>query len=218
MEERNRLLALGALAVAAATFLWAVFREKSKSVFGKTSTSTSAWRPLFYPGSKVLLVGDSLAQGLGPVLARAAKNDQVAFSSLALQSTRIPYWSRSEQLAAKLSEYRPTLVLISLGTNDAGLANPETEMAELDLLIRNASRGGDAVVGWIYPPDLPTLPRVAMVRAMLDASKAATETSMLRFDSTKLKIPRIQDQVHPTESGYKLWGDAIWAFLGGSHV
>jgi len=206
-SESKRLLVLVAAALAAGAYLWAAFR----------SPSTNKARSVLAPHARVLLLGDSLAEGLAGPIEGLATASSVTLRSLHRRGSRIAGWSRDKQLAATLEAYEPTLVLISLGTNDAALEDPEAERGELDLLIRMASRAGSAVVVWLDPPSLPTLPREGIVRSMLDSSDAGREVGMRRFDPRPLNLPRSSDQVHLTPSGYKQWATALWQWLGGTH-
>lgn len=203
-SDAKRILLLAAAALAAGAYLWAAFRSRPA---GKA-------RPVLAPHSRVLLVGDSMAEGLAGPFEKHAADSAVTFRSLYRRGSRIAGWSRDQQLAGTLQAYEPTVVLVSLGTNDAALEHPEAEKDELDLLIRTVSRAGSAAVVWLDPPSLPTLPREGIVRSMLDASEAAREVGMYRYDPRPLSLPRATDQVHLTPSGYSSWAQAVWKFLG----
>lgn len=205
----GRAIGLAVIVIGAATYLWLAMRPPHRSGIQTSSTS------LILPTSRILLVGDSLAEGLKVRLAHLAQTAGAPFRSMSRNSTRIASFSRDPDLSAAIYDYRPTLVLVSLGTNDSALADPLAESAELDVLIRLVTSLGAALV-WIDPPSLPTLPRSALVRQMLSKSAAAAEVGMRRFDSTQIKMARAPDSIHCTPSGYSTWADAIWVYLGGA--
>jgi len=157
------------------------------------------------PGARILLVGDSLAQGLtNPMKRFAAQDRQVTFDGHGVPSTRIADWASKPWLAQDLARERPTLVLFSLGTNDMRMPDPTTEQAQLAKIVAMVDAAGAELV-WIAPPTMPFPDRG--VRAML----AATGRAM--YPSQTLAIPRAPDKIHPTMLGYSSWAGAIWTWL-----
>lgn len=167
-------------------------------------------RPRIHDGSRVLLIGDSHAQGLNVPLREMATERGIPYVSLAKVGSRIDQWASEESLAKALREFDPTLVLVSLGTNDAYMSGDVTErqaphlQALLDLL-----RDRDVV--WIGPPQLPD-PHSGMT----------VDHGFLRFlasnapnflDTSGLIIPMGPDGIHPTVRGYAGWAGATWAEL-----
>lgn len=160
--------------------------------------------------ARVLLIGDSLGVGLAHPLGVRAGEEGIPFRSLVVGSTRITDWSGlaradlARDLDAAMLEFQPTLVLISLGTNDEyyfsveGLPQEEDDLAEL------LARLSDVDVVWIGPP---TLPRTTNgTRAMIRA------TGVAYFPSETFDIPRT-DGIHATTRGYSDWADEVWAWL-----
>lgn len=158
------------------------------------------------PGSKVLLIGDSLAVGLAPPLGALAKDAKVQLASMGRTGTTINAWSGGAlgaELNAKLAEFKPGLVLVSLGTNDeylspASLARVKDDTERLLRLLEPYP------VVWILPP---TLPKTIGVAAYLK-SRAPHP-----FDSSAYSIPRASDQIHPTVAGYSGWAGKIWGAI-----
>jgi lysophospholipase L1-like esterase len=169
--------------------------------------------PKIKPGeSRVLLIGDSLAVGLAPPMRSLAAESNVEFFSLAKEGTRIDQWasgSWSAQLDAALASFAPTLVLVSLGTNDEYMmGDAVTRQAPfLEALLAKLRDAGAEVV-WIGPPTLPK-PTNGIV-AMLVA--AIPDTNY--FPSSSLAIPRASDGIHSTPRGYAGWAGSIWSWMG----
>lgn len=162
--------------------------------------------PKVTPGSsRVLLIGDSLAQGLSPPLTLLAKESRVGLTTIAQQGSTISAWSRGALLPglkAKLAE-KPTLVLVSLGTNDEYLAPAQLSQVAADAKALLALLEPIPVV-WILPP---TLPKSIGVTAALRSLAPHT------FDSYAYVIPRAADGIHPTPLGYSGWAGTIWKSL-----
>lgn len=155
---------------------------------------------------RILLIGDSLAQGLAAPLRLRAQQAQIPFDALGKQSTRIDQWAGSAELAKKLASFRPTLVMVSLGTNDEAMGPGvvEAQRAALRRLMQQLlDQPGLQNVGWIAPPSLPR--QSNGIRAMLEE-----ELGPQLFHSEKLDIPRQPDKLHPTSQGYVIWADEIW--------
>lgn len=165
-------------------------------------------RPRLHPDSRILVVGDSFAVGLTPPLRALAKEAGLPFDSVALQGTRIDQWAVSAALDEKLRKFKPSLVLVSLGTNDEYLRGDGGTMQapHLDRLLAKLRTVGDFV--WIGPPKLPkraTNGVIPLLRSRLDDDHY--------FPSQTLNLPRGPDALHPTARGYAGWAGALWQWL-----
>lgn len=155
--------------------------------------------PFLRAGDRVLLIGDSLAQGLSVPMKQLASEDQIAFLADGRQGTRIGQWGVEPWLSQDLATFRPTLVLVSLGTNDMRMTDPNGERPALAALLL-ALRGLRAL--WIAPPTMPFPDRG--VRAMI------ADTEVPTFHSESLSIPRGPDGIHPTASGFAGFAGSVW--------
>lgn len=153
------------------------------------------------PGSRVLLVGDSLAQGLALPMKQLATEAGAVFASDGRLGTLIGQWASNSWLGADLAASKPTHVLVSLGTNDMLLTDPSTETAALSKLVAVLRASGASLL-WILPPSMPFPDRG--VRALIASS------GLPLFRSDLLSIPRGPDGIHPTASGYAGWSAQIF--------
>jgi hypothetical protein len=144
---------------------------------------------------RVLLVGDSLAQGLRTPLGAIAKEAHVELKALSQPGTGVADWLASPALAKLLEAYRPQLVLVSLGLTDLRMQEPKLQ-AFLALL----RQYGD--VGWITPP-------TGMDTSLLEANVPKSNI----FYSSNYKVPYGPDRLHPTIRGYAGWAAEIWKWL-----
>lgn len=165
--------------------------------------------PKIHPGStRLLLFGDSLAVGLGPPMAALAKDQRVAFDTVAQVGTRIDQWASDPRLDQELATFKPTLILVSLGTNDAYMQGDAVgrQGPYLTRLLSKLQATGAEIV-WIGPPTLPVAPN-----GIVDMLKASIPSSHY-FPSEALTLPRGPDNLHPTVAGYAGWVGAIWQWL-----
>lgn len=161
---------------------------------------------------RVLLIGDSLADGLKTPLSFLATASRVSLDSQVKDGTTIPYWATMASLQRLVDSTQPTHVLVSLGTNDEKAGILARDMLAIDQLLQ-VLRSRGAVVAWIGPPKLP-FPRSGV-------SDLARTRSDRYFDSEALAIPRASDGMggnglrglHPTGAGYSFWADEIWKWL-----
>lgn len=159
--------------------------------------------------SRLLLIGDSLAVGLRAPLAALASSAGVPFEGHGTVNTRIDQWADNAKLADYLATFKPTHVLVSLGTNDekVGTGWAAKEAPKLHALLDEIRHAGAEVL-WIGPPSLP-FSRVGvsdMVRSLVPKY----------FPSEELQIERSPDRLHPTAAGYAAWAAQIWRWVTGS--
>ena len=169
-----------------------------------------AARPKIREDSRLLLIGDSMAEGLSPHLKALATDAALPYVGAGVQGATIERWSGSQWLGLSLEDYEPTLVLIALGTNDAfSQYTPEQVAAAMRSLMERLPP--DAEIVWIGPPTLPDSyggrsPNAAILEAVRDEAP-------YYFDSEDWVIPRGPDDLHPTAHGYAGWAGAIWDSL-----
>ncbi len=158
-------------------------------------------------GDRILLVGDSLAQALGPPLSKLAAEAGFEFSYDATQGTRVEQWGENGRAEGALQRSGASVVLISLGTNDAVTNAAFQERfpgRAADLVARMKALGARLVV-WVVPPTMPF---------STDAIVAGIQASGAQlFDSRALEIPRVGDRIHPTIAGSAGWAAALFETL-----
>jgi lysophospholipase L1-like esterase len=169
--------------------------------------------PRLEPGDRVLLIGDSLAVGLKPHLAKLSQEYGTHLLAKPSSGTNMVQWLSGPDgawLKQALATFKPTHVLVSLGTNDA-YANftPEQIQANIRKLVHQIRDAGAKVV-WLGPPTLPEryngrAPNVATLQ-IIDR-----EAPMI-FQVRNYEVPR-SDGLHPTVRGYAGWAGLIWQFL-----
>lgn len=164
------------------------------------------------PGETVLLVGDSHAQGLRYKLKDAAKSAGYKFVSHAVEGTMTRQWTK--WLKKDMDENHPSLVIISLGTNDAAANDTwlDRNASSYEDLLKIAS-GSMTQVVWIGMPTYKT----RRLKNVEKVSSLISSTGVSVFDSTAVPIKLTDDGVHATSAGYAVWSDAIWDWLAEEH-
>lgn len=149
------------------------------------------------PVNRVALIGDSYAVGLGWGLAKLFSD----FKWEGHVGTRTAQWAAHSGCGTCgdwLAEFKPDVVLVSLGVNDGTLPN----RANFENIVRGIQSLGARVV-WIEPP--ATVPTAA--RAVIESLGVQT----VRGPS----LPLAADGLHPTEAGYQIWAQQIAEALRG---
>jgi lysophospholipase L1-like esterase len=185
---------------------------------------------------RVLVLGDSLSVGFGPDLERELKTKRVgAFKNISVGGTMINQWAWSENfrfartLDRELAEFMPTMVIVSLGTNDEaargtvdhrGRPMPRPygpnfsvarlKRASLGELSRKLSSVKTRV--WICPPVTKRWPPDRQFRTDI------SNWGGYFFNSEKLVLSKQTDRLHITASGNRIWASAIADFLDGSRA
>lgn len=154
------------------------------------------------PGTRLLLIGDSLAVGLATPLGQIAQESGVTLKTDARSGTRIDQWANQPWLASVVASFRPTVILVSLGTNDMKLADPATTQKPFLIRLAALLRGTGARVVWIAPPTMPFPDKG--VQALIRTSGFPV------FGSEALTIPRTSDGIHPTAAGYAGFAGSVW--------
>ncbi len=174
-------------------------------------------KPLIKKGDRILLVGDSLSVGLKFPMAALAKEAGYEFKHLGKEGTAMNAWaadtSHGSSLNAELSGWKPTIVLVSLGTNDEAIKkyNPSADVVTqqspyLPKLLAKIRASG-ATVLWIGPPANSFMS--PELRKLIRSSVGSDHY----FNSESYNIPKQPDAIHPTVKGYSAWAGVIWSWL-----
>ena len=156
--------------------------------------------PLSLRNKTVLLVGDSMAEGVGPWLQKKVEAVGGRFVNGQERSSTIVFWQGAGKLREKLALYRPDVVFIALGSNEIFMSNPE---ARAPLVRQMVEEIGARPAYWIGPPSWK--PDKGLVRVIEENFQDGHF-----YNSNSLVVPRAPDGKHPTAQGYKTWTDLVW--------
>ncbi|TAH31302.1 MAG: SGNH/GDSL hydrolase family protein [Cytophagales bacterium] len=157
---------------------------------------------------RILLIGESMAQGLEIYLKKYAENNGHQFVSITQRSASMLLWVGKDstgRLYNEIKKIQPTFVLISLGSNE--LFVKKEYLGEYDKYIQNIiNQLNTTHFVWICPPNWKK--DFGLTDLILE------KTGKNRFfPSRDLEIPRAGDGIHPTMEGYELWTDKIAEWL-----
>jgi lysophospholipase L1-like esterase len=181
----------------------------------KSSALPSA--PLNLKGQRVLLIGSSSALMIEKELKAALLKEGVAeFKNVGVTGSTIRKWSDNDfpegkTLERELANYKPSLVLIILGTNDEGARQTKYNGPTYNVAKANAKSvarlkrklsGVRSIFLGMPKPDLWPLDR--NFRNMLQDTWGADF-----YKTEDLGLQKASDKLHLSPGGYKNWVTAI---------
>lgn len=168
---------------------------------GPSSAAGSAGAPKKL--ARVVLVGDSLAVGLARPLAAELKPQGAELKVCARVAANAGQFTEpggfgTLGLAALLADFKPELVLISLGTNDtAPGSSVRDKLPARFALLRERIEAAGARVLFLGPPPLPWS-REPIYQAAADARLLVAPA-----------VEQAPDHIHPTPAGAAAWAAHI---------
>jgi lysophospholipase L1-like esterase len=155
-------------------------------------------------GAKILLFGDSLALGLSAPMKKIAEGSGYDFASSGVVGSRTDQWEG--KLTSLLATEQPSLVLVSLGTNDGAMNDPASQEVHFKNLADLLTAYGSDFV-WIAPPSMPAHLKMGPVRSLI------WRYSPKVIDSAQMNFDRAPDGIHSSPAGYADWALQAWQKL-----
>lgn len=176
-----------------------VRRADDEVSFTAWSAGTGAY-PVRLAGRRVLLVGDSMGQGIAPFLQRKVEAAGGSFIGAPEQSSTIIWWQGSGKLRALIAQHKPDIVFIALGSNELYTKDAEARAPVIRSMVAEI---GSREAYWIGPPNWkPGSKLLAVIEENFQAGHV--------YNSDRLDVPRGKDGKHPTLQGYERWVELIW--------
>ena len=166
-------------------------------------------RPLSLPSDTLVLhVGDSFAGALGIPLGRIFEDNGI---HSVLKNKDASYltdlaWDGELQLA--ISKYQPDLVLITVGANELGIAEPEKRASTIKRILKTI---GDRPCLWVGIPLWKGPQNGLMSVIEKNAGQCVYWNTSELIDVEAM--PRIQDGIHPTLSARQAWAAQVFDWL-----
>lgn len=148
----------------------------------------------------ILLIGDSMLDGLGSRFVDYAAENGDEFHAVIWYGSSTMHWATTHDLEYHIQRIHPTFIIMSLGYNDLGYYNFEQRGRWIDEIIQ---KFGKIPFIWIGP--LPR-PRIRD-RRIVDVIKERVGEKRF-YDSSNTVCARI-DGNHPTLSSAARWVDNI---------
>lgn len=157
---------------------------------------SSRKRPALPTRSRVALIGDSYAVGLGPELAKLLPD----FKYEGHVGTNTAQWAHLSpacgQCGMWLTSFKPDVALVSLGVNDGTAPNSSNY-----LIIANGLRTIGARVVWIEPPAAVSTPSREIIRSQALGVQTVPGTT----------TPLAADGLHPRS--YAPWAQEVAQYV-----
>lgn len=149
---------------------------------------------------RILLVGDSMLEGLSPRLAAYAKHNNHKLFTVIWYASSSKHWATTQTLEKYIQKYKPTYIFMALGTNELYIRNIiELREGYVKTIVEKM---GDIPFVWIGPPNWK---KDTGINDLL--KKTVPEG---KFFLTKgMKFSYNEDQIHPTRSSAARWMDSI---------
>jgi lysophospholipase L1-like esterase len=180
--------------------------EAAAEASAPEASAPEASTPLPLPeGTTVLHIGDSMAGALGVELNHELAKQKVTGVLRFKTASYIPSWAWSKQLPVYLAQYKPDLVLITLGTNEVKIPDPNERIPTIKKLV--ARLGGRPCV-WIAPPVWTK--EMGLYQVIRDniAPCRYMDTAVVYPD-----MPRLDDKIHPTIPARRVWAKRVVDWL-----
>lgn len=159
--------------------------------------------PAVKQGEPVLLIGDSLGVGLSTEFLKIAKSNGYKPVAHVVSGTTTKFWAKA--VLRDIEVHRPSLVVVSLGTNDA-VNTGFTQKTYEDFAVALNDVG--TFVVWIGPPAIK-----ASKIAKIEKTREEIRSSVPNFfESENIEIPLL-DGIHSTGQGYAKWMRAVWQWM-----
>lgn len=165
---------------------------------GPSSTDTPA--PVDTAAQCLLIIGDSMLEGLNPRLAAYAKENGHTLNSVIWYSSTTEYWGTCDTLGVFIKRFKPTFIFISLGANELFVKDIATKR---DGFVKNFLRQiGNIPYVWIGPPNWK---KDTGINDLIAANVPAGRF----FVTNGMKFNRQKDGAHPTHESAARWMDSI---------
>ncbi|MCX8113257.1 MAG: hypothetical protein N3E49_08735 [Bacteroidia bacterium] len=152
---------------------------------------------------RILLFGDSMMEWLRLRLASWCRSAGYALYSVIWPSSNLIWWGKSDTLRAFIEAYKPTYVLVVLGSNELFVPGIEKRKPYLERIL---SQIGEIPLVWVGPPAWkPDKGIISFLQKQLGPGRY--------FSSERLKMDRLEDGAHPTPLSAYEWADSLVAFL-----
>jgi lysophospholipase L1-like esterase len=148
---------------------------------------------------RILVLGDSMIEGLLPPLGDYAVQNGHNVDAVIWYGSRTIDWGKGARLREMLDAYRPTFVIVCLGSSELFVRNVEKRAPAVEQMLRTIA---PRKLVWIGPPNWA---KDTGINALLQGELGAGRY----FRSAELSLQRKRDRIHPTLEASKLWFELV---------
>lgn len=147
----------------------------------------------------MLFIGDSMTQNLAVRASAYARQNGHTIHTINWDSSGTRIWAQTDTLDAFIKRFDPTIIFISLGSNELYIRNlaPYREYVKTIL-----AKIGKIPYVWIGPPNWK--PDEGINDMLMDETAPGTF-----FRSEGIELARKSDKIHPTRDAAAVWFDSI---------
>lgn len=153
--------------------------------------------------TRVILVGDSMVWELGRAMEPLMEEAGYDFKHRHKTSDSIRSYAANNRMRDDLRKYKPDVVMISLGANEALIPRPDSLIKPIKKIVGQV---GDKPCYWIGPP---MWTQDTGVVKLLEEHSGPCKF----YNSSPLELKRRKDGYHPNKEGSKVWAEAFLAWM-----
>ena len=159
-------------------------------------------------GTKVLHVGDSFAGALGIPLGKLLEEAGVKSILKHKDSSYLTTWAWEPDLEQEIWRYNPDLVVVTLGANELGIADPGQREKTVKKIV---STIGQRPCLWVAIPLWSE--RHNGLLEVIEKSAAPCVFYDTNREMDTAHMARIHDGIHPTNDARRQWAEAVFGYL-----
>lgn len=151
----------------------------------------------------ILLCGDSMTEQMRFALDEYAKKNGHKLMTCTWYSSTTVVWSESKRLTTLIKEYKPDIILFTLGSNELFLPAVAKREKNIQDIIAEADAFKIPFI-WISPPNWKDDSGITQLIEKKIGKKRFFNSSYFRE-----RLARISDGAHPTKAAAAIWADSI---------
>jgi len=160
--------------------------------------------PVDTASQTILLIGDSMLEGIAPRLAAYADHNGHKLYAVMWYSSSSAVWGRSRKLQRYISRVHPSFIIVSLGANELFVSDIRRKR---ERYVRNILDQIDSIPYlWIGPPNWKA------DTGINDLLRDTTAPGCF-FLSDGMSFRRAKDGAHPTRESAAEWVDSIMRWM-----
>lgn len=181
--------------------------EVNADSIGNLGSKGSAPAPCDTSRHTILLIGDSMLEGIAPRLAAYADHNGHTLYSVMWYSSTSKIWGSSDKLRNYISRLNPSFIIVCLGANELTVRDIASARRQyVEKIIKDI----DTIPYlWIGPPNWR---RDTGINDLI--SSVTSEGSF--FLSDGMDFERTADGAHPTRTSAALWVDSVMRWMPGN--
>jgi lysophospholipase L1-like esterase len=156
--------------------------------------------PVSLQGKTLIIVGDSMAEGLAWFLRGKVQAAGGHFFNEPWDSSSTIGWQATRRMTELVERYKPDIVFIALGSNEITVPNVGARASAIKQISEEI---GDRPGYWIGPPSWK--PDKGIVHVIEENFRPGHF-----YNANDLNVPRRKDGAHPTPDGFKTWAALVW--------